>query len=103
MADFKVRVKQNIGRASKYEFGEPGTILEVKYGTLETESTIWSDNKFGLSSVEELNEQVSKSYSFNTVFESVGPVASAIYDVKKCIRYVIARIKEGARRCKTSK
>jgi hypothetical protein len=103
MADFKVRVVENIGTVSDQVFGAPGSILEVKYGTLETESTIWSNNKFGLTSVEELNRQVGDSPTFNTVFEPVGRVASVIYDIKKCIRYAVTSIKEGVRRCKTSR
>lgn len=71
MADFKVRVVQNIGRASKEEFGRPGTIHEVKYGTLDGGFANWTNDKFEIHSIEELNIAVGKCPTFNTVFELV--------------------------------
>lgn len=71
VANFKVRVVKNIGLASKSEFGVPGTILEVKDGELETESTIWSNRGKGLTNVSELNMQVMQSSVFATEFEAM--------------------------------
>jgi hypothetical protein len=71
MADFKVKVVKNIGRESLEEFGAPGTVHEIKYGTLVHEDREWSNNHMGIHSVEELNRILGNSPTFNTVFEKV--------------------------------
>ena len=68
----KVRVKENIGKDSLFEFGTPGTVFEVKEGMIMSFRGMdwckWSEHE---CTVEALNKFFGEEDQYQTVFELV--------------------------------
>lgn len=71
--NFKIRVKENIGKDSVEAFGRIGTILEVKNGVFrDIENHTWFNNYKRYKTIEDVNNQFyNEGYVYKTLFELV--------------------------------
>lgn len=68
----KIRVKENIGKESFYEFGGVGTEFTVRNGMFTNlRSMVWSEWSKHECTIEALNEYFGVEDQYQTVFELV--------------------------------